>query len=79
MKMELALTLRLHSVRSYNSVEEDDGLGEEWVAIRRKSTHNSQIKAKKRAANKACWEQFEVRAREGKHKFVVDLDDNGIQ
>ena len=55
------------------------GLVKNVVAIQSKSTHNSQMKAKRRAANKACREQFEKRARKGKHKCVVDLDHNGIE
>lgn len=79
MKRELALTSRFHSARAHSSDEEEDRLGEKWGAIRRLSTHNSQMKAKRRAANKACREQFEERAREGKQRFVVDLDDNGTR
>ena len=77
MKRELALTSRRHSVREHSSDEEEDGAGEKWVAMRRTSNRNSQMKAKRRAANKACRDEFEERAREGKPRFVVDLDDNG--
>lgn len=72
MKRELALTSRRHSVRAHSSDEEEDG-----VAMRKTSNHNSQMKAKRRAANKACRDEFDERAREGKPRFVVDLDDNG--
>jgi len=37
------------------------------------------MKAKMRATNKACREQFEKRAREEKPRFVVDLDNNGTR
>ena len=77
MKRELALTSRRHSPKVNSSDEEEDGVGEKWEAMRRPSQHNSQMKAKRRALNKACREQFEERAREGKPRFVVDLDDNG--
>ncbi len=79
MKKELAMQSRLHPARSHSSDEDSDRIGEEWVARRREPHHNSQMKAKRRAANKACREQFEERARSGKQKFVVDLDDNGNQ
>jgi hypothetical protein len=79
MKKELAMQSRLHPARSHSSDEDSDRIGEEWVARRREPHHNSQMKAKRRAANKACREQFEERARDGKQKFVVDLDDNGNQ
>ena len=36
------------------------------------------MKAKRRASNKACRDEFEDRAREGKPRFIVDLDDNGM-
>ena len=72
MKRKLALTSRIRTVRSQNSDEEEDMLGNEWVAIQRKSTHNSQMKAKMRVANKACREQFEKRAREEKHKICCE-------
>lgn len=79
MKKELAMQSRLHSARSHSSDEDSDKGGEEWIARRREPHHNSQMKAKRRATNKACREQFEERARDGKQKFVVDLDDNGNQ
>jgi hypothetical protein len=72
MKRELALTSRRHSVRAHSNDEEEDE-----VAMRRTSNHNSQMKAKRRAANKACRDEFDERAREGKPRFVVDLDYNG--
>jgi len=78
MKRELALTSRRHSVRAHSSDEEEDGVGKKWVAMRRTSNHNSQMKAKRRATNKACRDEFEERTREGKPRFVVDLDDNDI-
>lgn len=79
MTKKLALISRLYSVRSHNNDNEEDGLDEEWVAIRRKLTHNLQMKDKRKAANKAYWEQFEERVREGKHKKIVDLGNNDIQ
>ena len=79
MKRKLALTSRLHSVRAHSSDEEEDGLGEKWIAMRRSSIHKSQMKAKRRAANKACWKQFEERAREEKQRLIVDLDVNGTR
>ena len=79
MKKELAIQSRLHPVRSHSSDEDSDRVGEKWVARRREPHHNSQIKAKRRPANKACREQFSERARDGKQKFVVDLGDNGNQ
>jgi hypothetical protein len=72
MKRELALTSRQHSVRAHSNDEEEDG-----VAMRRTSNHNSQMKAKRRATNKACRDEFDKRVWEGKPRFVVDLDDNG--
>ena len=77
LKRKLALILHHHLARVNSSDEEEDGVGEKWEAMRRPSQHNSQMKAKRRAVNKACREQFEERAREGKPRFVVDLDDNG--
>ena len=77
MKRELALTSRRHLVREHSSDEGEDEDEEKWVAMRRTSNRNSQMKAKRRAANKACRDEFEERAREGKPRFVVDLDDNG--
>ena len=77
MKNELAMQARLHKARSHSSDEEEDRIGEKWVAVRRDPLHNSQMKVKRRAANKACREQFEERVRDGKQRFVVDLDDNG--
>ena len=77
MKRELALTSRCHSARVNSSDEEEDGDGEKWEAIWRPSQHNSQMKVKRRAVNKTCRKKFEERAREGKPKFLVDLDDNG--
>ena len=74
MKRELALTSRRHSVREDSSDEEEDGGEGKW---RRTTNRNSQMKAKRRAANKACRDEFDERAREGKPRFVVDLDDNG--
>ena len=79
MKKKLAMQSRLHPARSHSSDEEEDRIGEEWIARRREPHHNSHMKAKRKAANKACWEQFEERARDGKQRFVVDLDDNGIE
>ena len=69
MKRELALTSRRNSVREHSSNEEEDRIGEKWVAMQRTSNCNSQMKAKRKATNKACWNEFEL--------FVVDLDDNG--
>ena len=66
------MTSRRHSVRAHSNDEEEDG-----VAMRRTSYHNSHMKAKRRAANKACRDEFDERAREGKPRFVVDLDYNG--
>ena len=37
------------------------------------------MKAKRRVVNKACREQFEERAQDGKQQFLVDLDDNVTQ
>ena len=37
------------------------------------------MKAKRRAVNKACREQFEEKTRNEKQQFVVDLDDNVTQ
>lgn len=66
-------------MRSHNSDEEEDGFGKKWVVIRRKSTHDSQMKAKMRVVYKTCHKQFEERAMEEKQKFVVYLDDNDIR
>ena len=77
MKRELALISRRHSVREHSSDEGEDEDEEQWVAMRRKSNRNSQMKAKRRAANKACRDEFEKRAKEGKPRFVVDIDNNG--
>jgi hypothetical protein len=72
MKRELALISCRQSVRAYSSEEEEDG-----VALRKTSNHNSQMKAKRRATNKACRDEFDERTRKGKPRFVVNLDDNG--
>lgn len=69
MKWELTLTSRRHSARAHSSDEEDDGIDEKLIAMRRPSLHNSQMMAKRRATNKACREQFEERAREGIPRF----------
>ena len=79
MKKELAMQSRFHPVRSFSSDEKSDRTGEEWVMTQMTSIHNSQMKAKRRVANNACLEQFEERARDGKQRFVEDIDDNGNQ
>ena len=61
MKQKLALTSRRHSARVNSSDEEEDRVGKKWEAMRRPSQHNSQMKAKRRAVNKACREQIEER------------------
>jgi DNA-directed RNA polymerase alpha subunit len=35
MKKELAMQARLYTARSYSSDEEEERIGEEWVAVRR--------------------------------------------
>ena len=79
MKNELVMQSRLHPARSRSSNEEKTGMDEELATRRREPYHNSEMKAKKRAANKAYWEQFKERSRDRKLRFVVDLDDNGTQ
>ena len=79
MKKKLAMQSRLHPARSHSNDEEEYMIDEEWVARQREPLHNSQLKAKRMAANKACREQFEEITRNGKQKFIVDLDDNGTQ
>ena len=76
MKMELDMQSRLHPTRSYSNDEEPDRIDEKWIAKRRDTLYNSQMKAKRRVANKACREQFDKRVRDEKQRFVVDLDDN---
>ena len=45
------------------------------LQMRRTINRNSQMKAKRRAANKICRDEFEEKAREEKPRFFVDLDD----
>ena len=53
MKNKLAMQSRLHPARSHSSDEEEDRIGKEWIARRKEPHHNSHIKAKRKAANKA--------------------------
>ena len=69
MKMELDMQSHLHPTRSYSNDEEPDMIDEKWIVKRRDTLYNSQMKAKRRVANKACREQFDKRARDEKQRF----------